>query len=123
MGGQDTAADDAHVYGVGGVGIQDAKAGAIVVAEWRVGLQRAGTRAVEGAGRRSVGVHHGAPDGGGAETEKMAELVGEDGLEVVGLGRGGQRGGRCERDLRIAGAAINGGGGDFAELWGGWGAA
>src|SRR5712664_4121273 len=88
IGGEDAAADRADVYGVGGIGVENAEAGAVVVAEGGVGLLGAGTWAVEGAGRGGVRVHHGAPDGGMAEAEKMAVLVGEDGCEVVGIGSG-----------------------------------
>src|SRR5260370_39093697 len=53
----------------------------------------------------------------------MAEFVGEDGGEVVGLGRGGQSGGRGEGDLRVGGIEINVGVENLAELRGGGAAA
>ena len=37
IGGEDAAADDADVYGVGGIGIENAEAGAIIVAERGIG--------------------------------------------------------------------------------------
>jgi hypothetical protein len=40
-----------------------------------------------------------------AETEKMAELVGEDGFKVVGFGMGGKSCRRGERGVGIAGIA------------------
>jgi hypothetical protein len=119
----DAAGDRADVDGVGGIGVENAEASAVVVAEGGVGLLGAGTWAVEGAGRGGVGVHHGAPDGGMAEAEKMAELVGEDRCEVVGIGSGRQGGGRGEGDLRVGGIEINVGVEDLAELRGGGAAA
>ena len=115
---QDAAADNADVYGVGGIRVQNAETGAIVVAKRRIGLLRAGTSTIEGAGRGSVGVHHGAPDGRVAEAEKMAELVIENGFEVVGFGRVGQSSGCCEDDLGIAGVEINVGVENLSELRG-----
>src|SRR6267143_1219831 len=76
IGGEDAGGDRADVDGVGGIGVENAEASAVVVAEGGVGLLGAGTWAVEGAGRGGVRVHHGAPDGGMAEAEKMAELRG-----------------------------------------------
>src|SRR4029077_7636654 len=78
IGGDDATGDHADFYGVGGIGIENAKTGAIVVGQRRVGLLRSGTDTVESTGGEGIGIHHGAPDSGVAEAEKMSELVSED---------------------------------------------
>ena len=97
LAGRISAADCADVYGVGGIGIEKADAGAVVVGEGTIGRLRGGAIAEELSGWRSVGKHQSAPDGGMVEAEPVAELVREKRFEIVGALalRSGESGGSC----------------------------
>ena len=72
---------------VGGIGIQHAQTAAVIVSKGSVGLPRCWAWAAGGSGHGCVGIHHGAPHGGVAEAEEVAEFVSQQGFEVVSLRR------------------------------------
>ncbi len=81
IGGKNLAADCADVYGIGGIGIEKADAGAVVVRERAIGGLRGGAIAEELAGWRRVRKHQSAPYGGMIEAEPVAEFVREQRFE------------------------------------------
>ena len=112
------ALNGAEIGGVQRIMVEDAQTGAIVVSERRVGILRGGTGAGECAGCGRKGKHHGAPNGGMAKTESMAQFVSENGFEVVGFriaGKGLRRGVGGEG---IAGIEIDVGVENLADLGG-----
>src|SRR5208283_6071023 len=98
----DVSLDRADTESIAGVRIENAQAGPIVVGQRRIGhlRRRAHSRVPSGSGRKRK--HHGAPHGGMAEAEGVAQLMGEDGCEVVRLRASAQSLKRREGCERVA---------------------
>ncbi len=84
--GQDLALDRTDVGGIRWIAVKNAESGAVVVSERRVRSQTRGPYSREGARRRREGIHDGAPNGGMAETQEVAEFMDKEGFQVIGLG-------------------------------------
>lgn len=79
---QNPAANAADVDRIAGVGIEGAKAGAIVVGQGPIGGLSALAVAEELSWRRRKREHDGGPDGGMVESEPVADLVNEQRFQI-----------------------------------------
>ena len=97
------AAECADVDGIGGIGVERANAGAVIVCERAIGNLRRGAIAEKLAWGRGVRKHHSAPYGGMVESEPVAEFVREKRFQIVGALalRSGERRGSCVGGLVV----------------------